>query len=73
MILTPHGTPFETNIPSYGLALAKADNKTIVSGIWNNSSTFRSGIKVGDEVEFLNNKGRQKAILQKGMLLPDLD
>jgi predicted aspartyl protease len=102
MILTPYGTPFETNISSYGLALAKADNKTIVSGIWNNSSAFRSGIKVGDEVvrvnsieagtlslmeliglfldeainslevEFVNDKGRQKAILQKGMLLPNL-
>jgi len=102
MILTPYGTPFETNIPTYGLALAKEDNKIIVSGIWNNSSASRSEIKLGNEVvkvnsmdvntlsimelmplfldeninsleiEYVNGKGRQKAILHKGMLLPVL-
>ncbi len=54
MILTPYGTPFETNIPSYGLALAKDDQKTLVSGIWNNSSASRSGIKLGNEVVKIN-------------------
>jgi predicted aspartyl protease len=102
MILTPYGTPFETNIPSYGLALAKENHKTIVSGIWNTSSAARSGIKIGDEVvkinsldaqalslmeliplfldeninsleiEYLQGKDRQKAILDKGPLLPVL-
>jgi predicted aspartyl protease len=102
MILTPYGTPFETNIPSYGLALAKEDHKTIVSGIWDNSSASQSGIKPGNEVvtidsketrtlsimelmglffdeginslkvEYINDKGRQKCILHKEMLLPVL-
>lgn len=101
MILTPYGTPFETNIPTYGLALAKERNKTIVSGIWDNSSASTSGINLGDEVaevnsmkvntlslmelgsifsdksintleiEYSNDKGIQKAILHKGVLLPD--
>lgn len=102
MILTPYGTPFETNIPTYGLALAKERNKTIVSGIWDNSSASSSGINLGDEVvkvnsmevntlslmelgsifldmsinileiEYSNDKGIQKVILHKGMLLPVL-
>lgn len=102
MILTPYGTPFETNIPTYGLALAKERNKTIVSGIWDNSSASSSGINLGDEVEkvnsmevntlslmelgsifldksisileieYSNDKGIQKAILHKGVLLPVL-
>ncbi|MFH0781777.1 MAG: retroviral-like aspartic protease family protein [Pseudomonadota bacterium] len=54
IILTPYGTPFETNIPTYGLALAKKDHKTLVSGIWNNSPASRSGIKPGDEVVKIN-------------------
>jgi hypothetical protein len=102
MILTPYGTPFETNIPTYGLALAKERNKTIVSGIWDNSSASRSGINLGNEIvkvnsieantlslmefvsifsnksmnileiEYLNDKGIQKTLLHKGMLLPVL-
>jgi predicted aspartyl protease len=102
IILTPYGTPFETNIPSYGLALAKKDKKTLVSGIWEQSSAARSSLQPGDEIvkinsmeantlslielmvifldedihsldiEFSNERGRQKAILQKGMLLPVL-
>jgi hypothetical protein len=102
MVLKPNGTPFETNIPSYGLALAKKENRTVASGIWNNSSADRNSIKPGDEivtvdsknpnelsmfdlmtlftdekvnaieVEFINDKGRQKAELHKEMLLPAL-
>ncbi len=102
IILTPYGIPFETNIPSYGLALTKKDRKTYISGTWNNSSASRSGIKPGDEVvkinsmdvnalslmeliplfldeninsleiEYLNAEEKQKTILHKGMLLPDL-
>jgi len=54
MILTPYGTPFEKNIPSYGLALVKENHNTLVSGIWSNSSASRSGINLGDEVVKIN-------------------
>jgi hypothetical protein len=102
MILKPYGTPFVTNIPSYGLALAKKDKKTIVSGIWNNSPASQSEIKLDNEIinvnfieantlslmelaglflneginsleiEYLNDKRKQKTILHKGMLLPGI-
>lgn len=54
MVLQPHEMSFETNIPSYGLTLARKDKKTIVSGIWDNSSASRSGIKLGNEVVEIN-------------------
>ena len=100
LILFPYGEQFETNIPSYGMALTKHNDRTVVAGIWNNSSASENGINIGNEiikvnsteadmlsltdlwkmffdeemdtieVEFINEKGRQKACLRKEMLLP---
>lgn len=54
MILIPYGEQFETNIPSYGVALTKHDGKTVVSGIWDNSLASKSGIEVGNEITKVN-------------------
>jgi predicted aspartyl protease len=54
MTLKPRGIPFETNIPSYGVALTKNDKKTIVSGVWLNSIADRKGLKIGDEIIKVN-------------------
>ena len=54
MTLKPCGAPFETNIPSYGLALTKKNKKTIVSGVWQNSIAARKGLKPGDEIIKIN-------------------
>ncbi|MBN1187845.1 MAG: retroviral-like aspartic protease family protein [Bacteroidales bacterium] len=102
MTLIPNGMPFETNITSYGMSIFKVAEKTIVTGIWNNSSADRAGIQPGNEVfmingidvgtlslyeirdiimdedakpievEFTNDKGRQKSTLHKDELLPAL-
>jgi predicted metalloprotease with PDZ domain len=48
IILKRNGIPFEKNIPSYGLSIFKQGNKTIVTGIWNNSSASRAGIQPGN-------------------------
>jgi len=54
MTLKPCGVPFETNIPSYGLALTKKNKKTIVSGVWQNSIAARKGLKPRDEIIKIN-------------------
>ncbi|WP_321492734.1 retroviral-like aspartic protease family protein [uncultured Desulfobacter sp.] len=54
MILKPYGMPFETNIPSYGIALTKKGGKTLISGIWKNSAAANMGIQPGDEVVKIN-------------------
>lgn len=56
MILRPYGTNFDTNIYSYGLALNKSGNKTIVTGVWNDSPADKEGIKPGDEIITVNTK-----------------
>lgn len=102
MILKPYGLPFETNAPSYGIGLIKNGKKTLVSGVWENSTAAQFGMQPGDEivrinskdasllsffelaeiglsddihtieVEFISDRGRQKATLNKEMLFPVL-
>ncbi len=54
LLLRPTGTPFEHNIPSYGFALTKNDQKTIVSGVWIGSDAFQQGLQPGDEILAIN-------------------
>jgi predicted aspartyl protease len=54
LLLRPTGIPFEHNIPSYGFALTKNDQKTIVSGVWLNSDAFQKGLQPGDEILTIN-------------------
>jgi predicted aspartyl protease len=57
LILRPHrNAVFETNIDSYGMSLVKKDKKFIVSGIWNKSPAYKSGIEPGDEIIKVNSK-----------------
>ena len=50
MILKPYGIPFETNIPSYGIALTEKGGKTVISGVWENSTAANMGMQPGDEI-----------------------
>jgi hypothetical protein len=54
MILRPCDKTFANNISSYGLAPTKKDKKTIVSGVWNNSSAAKHGIQPGDTLVTVN-------------------
>jgi predicted aspartyl protease len=54
MILKPYTLPFETNIPSYGLALTKKGKKTLISGVWKNSTAAKMGMQPGDEIVKIN-------------------
>lgn len=56
MILKPNGVPFETNIPSYGLALTKKDEKTMISGVVKNSSAAKKGMVPGYEIVKINSR-----------------
>ncbi|MBT8340993.1 MAG: PDZ domain-containing protein [Desulfatitalea sp.] len=69
MILTPYAIPFETNIPTYGIAFVKKDQKTMVSGVWNNSSAARNGLQPGDEVTKVNTMETSALSLMKIMAL----
>lgn len=54
IILHPYQTTFDTNIFTYGLNLSKKNNKTIVTGVWDNSSAFKAGIRPNDEIVQIN-------------------
>ena len=54
LLLRPTGIPFEHNIPSYGFALTKNDQKTVVSGVWVGSDAFQKGLQPGDEILAIN-------------------
>jgi predicted aspartyl protease len=54
LLLRPTGVPFEHNIPSYGFALTKNDQKTLVSGVWMGSDAFQKGLQPGDEILAIN-------------------
>jgi len=54
LLLRPTGIPFEHNIPSYGLALTKKDQKTVVSGVWMGSDASLKGLQPGDEILTIN-------------------
>ena len=54
LYLVPNGEQFETNLPSYGMAMRRDKNKIVVSGIWDHSSASKCGIKVGDEIKTVN-------------------
>jgi predicted aspartyl protease len=56
MILKPYGLPFETNIPSYGLALTKKDKKTLISGVVKNSTAAKKGLQPGNEIVKINSR-----------------
>lgn len=60
MILKPYEIPFETNIPSYGFGLTKKDKKTIVSGVWGNSTAAKIGMQPGDEIIKINSRETSK-------------
>jgi len=69
LVLKPTTTFFETNILSYGLGFAKKDKKTIVSGVWDNSSASWSKIKLGDEIVKVNSKATNTLPLYELMAL----
>ena len=50
MTLRAVALPSESNILDFGLALTKKNNKTVVLGVWHNSSAFKKGLRVGDEI-----------------------
>lgn len=50
MILRPVSSHYSTNIDGFGLALNRKDGKTVVMGVWENSSAYKSGLKIGDEI-----------------------
>ena len=54
LLLRPTGVPIEHNIPSYGFALTKNDQKTVVSGVWMGSDAFQKGLQPGDEILAIN-------------------
>ena len=54
IILSPYKATFDTNIFTYGLNLSKKNNKTIVTGVWDNSSAFKAGICINDEIVQIN-------------------
>ncbi len=54
LLLRPTGVPIEHNIPSYGFALTKNDQKTVVSGVWMGSDAFQKGLQPGDEIISIN-------------------
>jgi hypothetical protein len=56
LVLRPVRTTFVQNMPSYGLALAKENGKTFVSGTWEGSSAAESGLEPGDEVVRINSE-----------------
>ena len=69
MTLTPNGVPMDDNIQSYGLALGKKDDKTVVTGMWEGSSASRNGLKLGDEVIKINGQDVDPLSLFELMLL----
>lgn len=54
MYLLSNGESLEKNPLMYGIGLKKLKGKTILSGIWPNSSAPKSGIRVGDEIIKIN-------------------
>lgn len=54
LLLRPTGIRFEHNIPSYGFALTKNDQKILVSGVWIGSDAFQQGLQPGDEILAIN-------------------
>lgn len=56
MILTPQNTDFPSNIPSYGVSLAKREGKTVISGVWAETEAEKNGLKPGIEVLAVNSE-----------------
>ncbi len=54
LILRPIDSHFEHNILTYGIALTRKDQKTLVSGVWRSSVAFKKGLKPGDEIIKIN-------------------
>ena len=70
MILQPYSeTNIKHEIYTYGVALDKKQDKTLCTGVWENSSADKNGIKPGDEFISVNSQKTSELSMIELMLL----